>query len=134
LAARLSQAITVASTSRVAVLTGPAALPIEDEFRHWPWPDPAAALGGDRRLALLQQRQILGMELHQKIARGLRCRQVVPQQQRQRLVVAELIEILGPLTTAAHIVSRLSTISEVLSLRLRLFSLISRSITAAVPV
>ena len=66
--------------------------------------------------------------------RGLRCRQVVPQQQRQRLVVAELIEILGPLTTAAHIVSRLSTTSEVLSLRLRLFSLISRSITAAVPV
>ena len=114
----------MASTSRVAVLSRPAALPIEDEFRHWPWPDPAAALGGDRHLALLQERQIL----------GLRCRQVVPQQQRQRLVVAELIEILGPLTTAAHIVSRLSTTSEVLSLRLRLFSLISRSITAAVPV
>jgi hypothetical protein len=28
-------------------------------------------LGGNRRLAVLQQRQILGMELRQKIARGL---------------------------------------------------------------
>jgi hypothetical protein len=78
----------------------PTALQVEDEFgiglgqtqqRH--------RLGGDRRLALLQQRQILAMELRQKIARGLRCRQVVPKQHRQRLVLAELIEIRGPLTT-----------------------------------
>ena len=56
-------------------------------------------LGGDRRLALLQQGQILGMELPQEIARRLRCRQLVPQQQRQRVVLPELIEILHPLAT-----------------------------------
>jgi hypothetical protein len=76
----------------------PAALQVEDEFgiglgqtqqRH--------RLGGDRRLALLQQRQVFGVELRQKIPRGLRCRQLVAQQQRQRLVLPELIKILGPL-------------------------------------
>jgi hypothetical protein len=55
-------------------------------------------LGGDRRLALLQQRQVLGMELRQKAARRLRRRQVVAQQQRQCLVLAKLIEILGAFT------------------------------------
>jgi hypothetical protein len=39
------------------------------------------------------------MELPQEIARRLRCRQLVPQQQRQRLVLPELIEILHPLAT-----------------------------------
>ncbi len=39
------------------------------------------------------------MELRQKIPRGLRRRQLVPEQQRQRLVLPELIEILGPLAT-----------------------------------
>jgi hypothetical protein len=77
----------------------PTALQIEDEFgiglgqtqqRH--------RLGGDRRLALLQQRQVLGMELRQKVARRLRRRQVVAEQQRQRLVLAKLIEILGAFT------------------------------------
>jgi hypothetical protein len=37
------------------------------------------------------------MELRQEIARGLRCRQFVPEQQRQRFVLAKLIEILGSL-------------------------------------
>ncbi len=86
-------------------------------------------LGGHRRLAVLQQRQILGVELRQKIPRGLRRRQFVPQKQRQRLVLPKLIEILGPLATVA---SRLSTTADALSPRRRLFSLTSRSITAAV--
>jgi len=77
----------------------PTALQIEDEFgiglgqiqqRH--------RLGGDRRFALLQQRQVLGVELRQKVARRLRRRQVVAEQQRQRLVPAKLIETLGAFT------------------------------------
>jgi len=56
----------------------------------------------------------------------------VPQQQRQRLVLPELVEIFSP--PAAHIANRLSTISEALRPRLRRFTVISRSITAAVPV
>jgi hypothetical protein len=39
------------------------------------------------------------MELRQKIPCGLRRRQLMSEQQRQRLVLPELIEILGPLTT-----------------------------------
>jgi hypothetical protein len=37
------------------------------------------------------------MELPEKVARGLRRRQFMAQQQRQRLVLTELVEILGPL-------------------------------------
>ena len=39
------------------------------------------------------------MELRQEITRRLRRRQLVTQQQRQRLVLPELIEILSPLAT-----------------------------------
>jgi hypothetical protein len=56
----------------------------------------------------------------------------VTQQQRQRLVLAKLIEIFG--TLAAHIANGLSIISDTLNPRLRLFTRASRSITAAVPV
>jgi hypothetical protein len=38
------------------------------------------------------------MKLRQEVTRRLRRRQVVAQQQRQRLVLAELIEILSALT------------------------------------
>jgi hypothetical protein len=91
-------------------------------------------LGRHWRLAVLQQRQILGMELRQEIARRLRRRQLVPEQQGQRLVLPELVEILGRSPPAAHIASRLSAISDGLNPRLRIFRLISRSIIAAVPV
>jgi len=114
----------------------PAALQIEDEFGvGLGQPEQRRRLAGDRRLAFLQQRQILGMELRQKIPRGLRRRQLVPQQQRQRLVLTELVEIFRPLAPpAAHIANRLSTTAEALSPRRRLYSLTSRSMTAAVPV
>ena len=76
----------------------PAALQIEDEFGvGLGQPEQRRRLAGDRRLAFLQQRQILGMELRQKIPRGLRRRQLVPQQQRQRLVLTELVETFRPL-------------------------------------
>src|SRR5580700_2298843 len=39
------------------------------------------------------------MELHEKIARGLRRRQIMPEQQGQRLVLAKLVEVFRPLTT-----------------------------------
>jgi hypothetical protein len=39
------------------------------------------------------------MELREKIARGLCGRQVMPEQQRQRLVLAKLVEVFRPLAT-----------------------------------
>ena len=74
------------------------------------------------------------MELRQQVARGLRRRQIVTQEQHQRLVLAKLIRSSGRSPPAGDIANRLSTISEALRPRLRLFSLISRSITAAVRV
>ena len=39
------------------------------------------------------------MELHEKIARGLRRRQIMPELHSQRLVLAKLVEVFCPLTT-----------------------------------
>src|ERR1700730_14774196 len=69
------------------------------------------------------------MELHEKIARGLRRRQIMPEQQGQRLVLAKRVEVFRLLTPAAHSANRLSAISAALRPRLRLFNWISRSIT-----
>jgi len=74
------------------------------------------------------------MELRQEIPRGLRCRQLVPEQQRQRLVLAKLTRSSARSPPAAHTASALSTISDALRPRRRLFSLISRSMIAVVPV
>jgi hypothetical protein len=90
--------------------------------------------GRHGRCPLLQQRQILGMELRQKIAPGLRCRQLMPQQQRQRLVLAKLSESLGPL--AAGRSDRQPALHHLRCAQAApaLVSVISRSIIAAVPV
>ena len=74
------------------------------------------------------------MELVEEIARGLRRRQLVADQLTKRLVLAELIEVLGALAPAAHGAGKLSTISEEDRPRLRFLSLTVRSTTAAVPV
>jgi hypothetical protein len=105
-------------------------------------------LGRHIGFAVRQQRQILGRELRKKIARGLRPRgsspwaegprQIMSEQQSQRLVLTKLVEVFRPLATsrpspAAHSANRLSTISAAARPRLRLFNWISRSITVAVP-
>jgi hypothetical protein len=79
-------------------LDRPPALQIEDQLgigrrqtgqRH--------RLRSNARLAVLQQRQVLGMKLREEVTRRLRRRKIVAQKQRQRLVLAELVEILCPL-------------------------------------
>jgi hypothetical protein len=73
------------------------------------------------------------MELREEVARGLRRRQFMAQQHRQRLVQTELVEILCPLAAPPHHQEAFDHL-QAAQPRLRLFSLISRSITAAVPV
>jgi hypothetical protein len=93
----LSQAITVASMSSVAVLTG-RALQIEDQFSiGLGQTQQRRRLGRHVGFALLQQRQIRDMKLREKIPRGLCRRQIMPKQQRQRLVLAKLVEVFRPL-------------------------------------
>lgn len=56
------------------------------------------ALGRNARAAAaLHQRQVLVMELREKVARRLRRRQSVTEHRRKRAVLAELVEILGAL-------------------------------------
>jgi hypothetical protein len=67
-------------------------------------------LGRHIGFAVLQQRQILGMELRKKIARGLRPhgsspwaegpRQIMSEPQGQRLVLTKLVEVFRPLATS----------------------------------
>jgi len=109
LAARLSQRITVASTSRVAAFTG---------RRHCRSRTSSALALAKPNSGTVSAAtgafpsRSSGMELRQKVARRLRPhgsspwaegpRQVVAEQQRQRLVLAKLIEILGVFIRRLH--------------------------------
>jgi hypothetical protein len=85
LAAHLSQWITVASRSIVAISIG-----------RWHCGSKTSSV---LALAEPQQRQVFAVELHQEIARCLRRRQLVTQLQRQRLVLAGLIQVFSALTS-----------------------------------
>ena len=71
---------------------------VEDQFGiGLRQPEQRRAFARHGGFAVMQQRQVLIMELQQKIARGLRRGQIVSEQQRQGLVLAKLIEVFGAL-------------------------------------